>query len=373
MRSAYPVLLGLGVLDALGYGMIAPVVPAIGRETGAGPAVIGILVTCFGLGQLVGYPLAGRAVQRRGAAFVLGFALALIALGDLGFVAGDDLGLFLAARLVQGIGAGGLWMGITFGMLERFPGEEYRRLTSLLGAYAIGGVAGPAFGAIGGIRGPFLAHLGAVGLGAAALALVGPRRVRTAPGSDRAALRSNAFVVASAGVLLVSLALGALEGPLALHFGSRLGQSQVGALYVGAALAVGVTAVAAGRASARPALALGAIVLAPALALAGATASVPFWVAAVALAAVGLGLAEAGSLGVLLEVVSVERMVLAMVIWSQAWGVGYLVGPAASGAAAQALGFGGVALVPLAIALVVLAGLASPARAIARPASGRER
>src|SRR5205085_1459371 len=51
-RAAFAALLGLAVLDAAGYGVLAPVVPSIARETGAGPAVMGALVTSFAVGQL---------------------------------------------------------------------------------------------------------------------------------------------------------------------------------------------------------------------------------------------------------------------------------------------------------------------------------
>lgn len=361
---AYLALLALGALDAAGYSVIAPVVPAIAGTTGVGPGLIGVLVTCFALGQLVGYPLAGRGVGRRSAATVLAAALGLMALGDLAFAFGDSLAIFFPARLLQGVGAAGLWMGVTFGVLERFPGEEYRRLTGLLAAYSIGGVAGPALGAIGGIRGPFLAHLGLVAAGGLAVALLGAPSGRAEFGSDRSILRSPGFLLASAGILLVSLAFGTFEGPLALHFAVRLTQAEIGALYVGASLVVGLSAVVAARGLPRPTLGAGTVVLTLAIGVVGMTTSVALWIVAVALAGVGLGMSEAGALGILLETVRAERMVLAMVVWSQVWGVGYLAGPAAAGGAAQALGFGGIGLVPLAGALLVLGVLlATPRRA----------
>ncbi len=137
-------LLGLAALDAAGYSVIAPVVPAIARTTGSGPALVGALVTSFAVGQLVGYPLAGRWVKRRHAAVVLAAALVLMAIGDLGFILSDSLPVYFGSRFLQGIGAGGLWMGITFGVLERYPDDAYARLSSILAAYSVGGIAGPA-------------------------------------------------------------------------------------------------------------------------------------------------------------------------------------------------------------------------------------
>lgn len=88
---AYPILLSLGALDAAGYSVIGPVAPAISEATGAGPALIGVLVASFPLGIVIGFPLAGRAVRSRGRRVVLPASLAVIAVGCLGFVAGNGL------------------------------------------------------------------------------------------------------------------------------------------------------------------------------------------------------------------------------------------------------------------------------------------
>ena len=52
--AAYPLLLGLGALDAAGYSIIVPVAPAIADATGAGPAAIGLLVATFPAGMVAG-------------------------------------------------------------------------------------------------------------------------------------------------------------------------------------------------------------------------------------------------------------------------------------------------------------------------------
>ena len=340
--------------------------PEIADRTGAGPGVIGALVTCFGLGQLAGYPLFGTLVQRRHSSAALAVALALIAAGDLAFILGDGLGVYFPARTIQGIGAGGLWMGVVFALLERWPGEEYRRLTVLLAAYSIGGVAGPGLGAVGGIRGPFIAHLALVLAAGLVLALLGTPADRPRFASDRTALRTPGFLLASAGVLLVAVGLGTLEGPLPLHF-STLSQAELAALYVGASILVGATAVAAGRLQPRLALAPSAVLIPAGVAIAGIGDDVPAWIEGVAVVAVGFGLGESGALGVLLESVGVRRIVLAMVVWSQVWGIGYLAGPVAAGGVAQALGYAAVGLVPLAASLAVAAAFPrapAPGRAV---------
>jgi MFS family permease len=356
---AFLALLGLAVLDAAGYSVIAPVVPEIARSTGAGPALVGALVTSFAVGQLAGYPLAGQGIRRRHAAFVLSLALVLIVVGDLGFILGDSLWVYFVSRFLQGVGAGGLWIGVTFAVLERYPHDAYRRFTALLGAYSIGGIAGPALGVIGGIRGPFIAHLALVVAGAVAVVCIGTPSEPAGFGSDRRVLREPGFLLASAGILLVALALGTLEGPLALHFGTHLSQRELSALYVGISVAVGVSAAWAGRLHPKPALAAGVVLLSAGVPIAAATSTVAVWLASALVLGIGFGVAESGALGVLLQTVGTTRIVLAMVVWSQIWGIGYLAGPAAGGGLAEALGAPAIGLVSLVAALIVAAAFAA--------------
>jgi MFS family permease len=358
---SYFVLLALAALDSAGYSIIAPVVPEIGEATGSGPGVIGALVASFAVGQMVGYPLAGRAIQRRHAVAVLTVSLTLVLVGDVGFVLGDGLGVYFPARLLQGIGAGGLWIGVAFAVIERFPGQEFRRLTGVTAVYGIGAIAGPAIGGAGGIRAPFAIHLGLVAASGLALLLLGTPRERVRFSSDRGALRRPGFWLASAGILLVALTLGTFDGPLPLHFAEHLSQAQIAALYVVSALIGSACAALAGNLSPRPVLAFSAVVMPAAIALGGLSETVSVWIAVAVLAGIGIGAGEAGALGVLLEAIGVERIVLAMVVWSQVWAVGYLAGPAAAGGVAEALGYGAIGLVPLAAALLVATTFTAPA------------
>ena len=91
------------------------------------------------------------------------------------------------------------------------------------------------------------------------------------------------------------------------------------------------------------------------ISLAGMAADVPFWVLSVLLASVGIGLANTGSLGLLIEAVPVERIVTAMVIWSQVGIVGYLPGPLAGGLVAEGPGYAFLGLVPAAAGLLTIA------------------
>jgi MFS family permease len=354
LRAAYPVLLALGALDATGYSVIVPVAPAIADATGAGPGTIGLLVASFPAGMVAGFALAGWVVRRHGSRALLVASLALVAVGALGFALADSLGVYFAARALMGVGSGGIWIGVTFDTLERWPGQEYLCMSRVFAAYSVGGLVGPALGAFGGIHGPFLAYLVMLLLALPAVLFVAEPPIRREFATDREALRSRPFWVASAAILFAVLALGVLEGVLPLHLAERLTQAQIGALYVGASVVVAISATASGGRRPRP-LVFAAVFLSVAgISLAGMAANVPLWLLSVLLAAVGIGLANTGSLGLLVEAVPVERIVTAMVVWSQIGIVGYLLGPLAGGFIAEGLGYAFVGLVPAAAGVVLV-------------------
>ena len=344
---AYPTLLALGALDAAGYSVIAPVLPQIAARTSMGPAVIGLLVAAFPLGIVVGFPFAGRAVRRWGTREVLLGSLGLLAVGSLGFVIGSELSVFFLARFVMGIGSGGLWIAITFSTLERWPGQEYLCMSRIFAAYSVGGLLGPALGAIGGIRGPFLAYLTLiVAVTPLAMLLLPPDRP-IAFRTDRSVLGMRRFWAASAGVLFAYLALGLSEGVLPLHFAAGFDQRGLGLLYMAMSVAVAFAAGAAARYTPRLMVVLSTVLVSVGLGFAAATPAPSYWIVALLVAGVGIGIGTTGSTGVLLETVPSERIVTAIIVWSEIGIAGYLVGPLVGGAMTQTLGFSTLALIPI--------------------------
>jgi MFS family permease len=346
-------ILALSALDAAGYSVIAPLLPAISRTTGAGPAAVGALAATFPLGILAGFPLAGRWIQRRDAASLLALSALVVAAGALPFVLSGGLPAFFLGRLVMGLGSGGLWMGVTYSTLERWPGQEYLCMSRVFAAYSVGALLGPALGALGGIPRPFAAYLALAVLGAAAVGLMEPPAARRSFRADRSALRAPGFALASAGIAFAVLGLGLLEGVMPLHLGTGLGQRGIAALFVLVAVIHAGAAAAAGRVLPRRGLVVAEALVVAGVAIAGASSSPAVWIAALVAAGVGIGFGEMGSVGVLLASVPPERGVTAMVVWSQVGIVGYLAGPLAGGLVAEALGFAWIGLVPLAAVAIV--------------------
>ena len=48
----------------------------------------------------------------------------------------------------MGVGSGGIWIGVTFDTLERWPGQEYLCMSRVFAAYSVGGLIGPALGVV---------------------------------------------------------------------------------------------------------------------------------------------------------------------------------------------------------------------------------
>lgn len=353
--SAYPALLALGALDAAGYSIVAPVIPTISSATGAEPFVIGALVATFPVGIVVAFPVAARAIARgRSTTALIAVSLAVLAVGALAFLGPVSLPLYFLGRLAMGIGSGGLWIGVTFGTLERWPGQEYLCMSRVFAAYSAGGLIGPALGAVGGIRGPFLLYLG---LAVACFATIPALRAEPEKRvfrTDRSALRLPGFWTASAGILFAVMALGIMEGVLPLRFAEGLEQWAIGAMFLGAAIVHAAGATIAGRLAPRTAMRLSILFAVAGIGLAAAGASPAIWIPTLALAGVGVGFGETGSIGLLFEAVPTERIVTAMVVWSQVGIVGYLIGPLAGGAVAQVAGLAAVGVVPLIAGLIVL-------------------
>lgn len=353
----YLAVLMLAVIDAAGYSVIAPVTPSLASASGAGPAVMGCLVASFPVGMMTGFALAAPAIARGRYAPLLAGSLLLVAVGSLGFIVSNALGTWFAARTLMGVGSGGVWMGVTFATLERWPGQEYVCMSRVFAAYSVGGLVGPALGALGGIRAPFAGYLCLVALGLMGTAALRPARDRRSFLSDRAALRVPGFATACLAIAFVVLALGLVEGVLPLHFSSGLDQRAIGLLYAAIALISAASAAIAGRVRPRRLVLVASGLVVGGVLAAGSSSSVGVWLVALAVLGVGIGVGNTGAIGLLLDAVSPDRIVTAMIAWSQIGILGYLAGPLAGGVAAETLGYGALAIVPVAVGLPLVGRL----------------
>ena len=364
----YPVLLALGAVDAAGYSVIGPVLPSLAVTTGASPRTLGWLTASFPLTMLVGFLLAVRLLRHSRPAAVFVGALVLLAAGAAVFVLTSDLVALFAGRMVMGLGSGALWIAVTFRTLEYWPGQEYRCMSRVYAAYSVGALLGPALGALPGSHLPFGAYLALLVAALPAVLVLPAPAVRLSTATDRSSLRLPGFWFSALAIMFAMMAPGMLDGVLPLHFASLLSQSQIGMAYAATALLIAVAATSAARLRPGVALTFGSVAIVGGIAAAALTGSLVAWLAALAVIGLGCGATETGATGVLLDVVPTDRIVTAMVVWSQIGMVGYLLAPAVGAPLAQAYGFGSVGYVPLVAAGVVVAAGAVSARS--RPGRG---
>jgi DHA1 family multidrug resistance protein-like MFS transporter len=232
--------------EAIGYGMVAPTLPFMARLTGAGEDQIGLLVGIYAAVGLVAAPWLGTLANRRGHRFIVLLGLACLTVASIGFTLAPNYPALVLARLVQGFGAAGVWVGcLTLAAELSADATMGRSLSWLTGAWSLGFIIGPALGGIGTLRLPFLIYsvLAACALGVGMLGLPmtgGHGPGATLPGILRVVRRPN---VLASGVATLGLAFffGAVEAFLPLLVASG-GGAQTAAGQGALAAAGGITA-----------------------------------------------------------------------------------------------------------------------------------
>jgi MFS family permease len=159
-----PILTAISFTVALGFGIVAPDIPAFARHFGVSTAAAASVVSAFALMRIVGALPAGRLADRFGQPAVMATGIAIVAVSSI--VAGFS-GSF--AELIILRGAGGLGSAM-FGvsaqtlLLVSVPSEQRGRASGLFaGGFLVGGISGPALGGIiaaWSMRAPFLIYGG---------------------------------------------------------------------------------------------------------------------------------------------------------------------------------------------------------------------
>lgn len=354
------VMLAAAFLIALGFGLVAPVLPQFATTFGVGNTEAAVIVAIFAFMRLVFAPAGGTLIGKLGERPVYVSGLLIVAASTAACAFAQDYWQLL---LFRGLGGAGsvMFTVASMALVVRLAPPESRGRVS--GAYAsaflIGNVCGPIVGGLLaglGLRIPFLAYAAALVVAAVVVQtqLSHQRRgsaeeTKRAPdmrfgealasGAYRSALFSSfANGWASFGVRMATVPLFA-----AVAFGS-------GPEAAGLALAV----FAAGNAAAltfsgrladsmgrRPLMIWGLVVAGLATACIGFTQDLVLFLAASALAGVGSGLFGPAQQAAVADVIGNARSggkVLA--VYQMASDVGAIVGPVLAGVLADRLGFG---------------------------------
>lgn len=136
------------LIDLIGFGIVIPILPLYAESSkfNASPAVIGWLMGCYSLAQLIFTPLLGRWSDRIGRRPVLLLSMLGTSLGFLAMGLADSLWLLFAARIFDGITGGNISTAQAY-IADVTPPEERARGMGLIGAgFGLGFILGPAIG-----------------------------------------------------------------------------------------------------------------------------------------------------------------------------------------------------------------------------------
>jgi MFS family permease len=373
-RTRSPSFLGIGAVaayDALGYALIGPILPALRARANASALAGSLIFAGLSIGMLAGFVVGGFVVARRGprGAAVGGVLLHLAA--DLLFITGHTSGIYTTARIAQGVGSGMIWMAAVFGVLALWPERPEPWLGRILTAFALGSVVGPLVAALGGTVRPFVVDA-ALGIPILAVAFTFPSSHSQVFGWRVGVLRNRLLAFAIVMVALMAVVISVLEGSYTFLFATKLSQTGLAVLFTASTIAYGLGALlpsASGSLSqSKVSAQVGAVASALLIVQLVRVDGVPWWFVLMVLLGVAIGATEASVLSIVAGVTS-DGLLTAMMVYSQAFALGFMVGPPVATwittqftVVASAAAIGGALLVAGAAGFLVRAGTAIPDR-----------
>ncbi len=134
-------------MGALDLTIIAPALPEIGATLGVSPAAVVLAFSIYAAFYAVSVPVMGKLADIRGYAAIYRISLLLFAGGSAAAALAPSLPVLVIARIVQGIGGGGLFPVAQAIVGTTIPEERQGRVLGILvGVFALGGVLGPNLG-----------------------------------------------------------------------------------------------------------------------------------------------------------------------------------------------------------------------------------
>ena len=185
-------LIGANAIVALGYGLVAPVLPDLARHFGVSIAAATFVITAFAIMRLVAAPPAGLLVQRLGERRIYFSGLIIVAITTVACAFAQTYWQLLTFRALGGFGSTMFFVSALGLMIRISPPDARGRVSGLFaGAFLVGSVAGPVLGNLTaglGLRAPFLMYGGLL-IVAATVVLLGLRNSSVAAPADAGELK----------------------------------------------------------------------------------------------------------------------------------------------------------------------------------------
>jgi MFS family permease len=390
MPPEVAILSAVAFTVALGFGIVAPVIPAFACHFGVSTAAAASVISVFALMRVAGALPVGRLVDRFGEPGVMAAGIAVVAVSSVLAGFSQSFTELLVLRGSGGVGSAMFSISAQALLLGTVPGEQRGRASGLFsGGFLLGGISGPALGglvATWSLRAPFFIYGGLLVVPAILAAVV----LRRAPSRRQAegvrppvssaatlgrALRSRTWRAAASANLADGFALLGVRGALVpLFVRDVLHRSAVWtgigfllfAVLNGAALLPGSrVADSLGR---RPVLIAGCAISAVGMVVLALLPGPWAYLAALAVAGFGSGLLDVAPASMIGDILDRDGGTM-VASYQMAGDVGSVVGPVVGGFLVDSASYG--AAFGLAAAVLVGAavlGLASPeTRAVGPP------
>ncbi len=149
MPREVAILSSVSFTVALGYGIVAPAIPAFARQFGVSTAAAAGVISAFALMRVVGALPAGKLVDRFGERRIMAAGIAIVAVSSA--LAGFS-GSFVQLIVLRGVGGlGSAMFGVSAQtlLLRTVTAEQRGRASGLYsGGFLLGSISGPAIGGV---------------------------------------------------------------------------------------------------------------------------------------------------------------------------------------------------------------------------------
>ena len=370
---------------ALGYGIVAPAIPAFARQFGVSVAAAASVISAFALMRVAGALPAGRLVDRFGSRAVMAAGISVVAVSSaLAGFSGSFVEL-LVLRGVGGLGSAMFSVSAQALLLASVPSDLRGRASGLYsGGFLLGGISGPALGGIvaaWSLRAPFFLYGGLllVPAGIAAFGLRSGSRARgdrtAAPGRGAdgfaalaGALRSRAYRAAAAANLADGFAVLGVRGAIiplfvrdSLHRSATwtgIGFLLFAALNGTALLPAGRIADTLGR---RPVIVAGCAISAAGMVMLAVLPGLWAFLGALAVAGFGSGLLDVAPAAMIGDLLDGSGGGIMVAFYQMAGDIGSVTGPIAAGFLVDSASYpAAFALAAAVLGAAALLGLVSP-------------
>lgn len=139
----------VGLLVAIGFGVLIPVMPVVARSFGVNNFAIGAVVAALPVLRLITSPFVPKVLTWWGARIILGLGTLIVAISSAACGFATNYPTFLVARGLGGIGSAMFSVAAMTILLAATPSDLRGRASALYsGSFLIGNMTGPAVGAL---------------------------------------------------------------------------------------------------------------------------------------------------------------------------------------------------------------------------------